>query len=32
MEHPDHLEPGTQADNKRDVWALWSDGIDPDSL
>ena len=30
--NPDHLEPGTQADNKRDDWALWSDGVDPDFL
>jgi hypothetical protein len=30
--NPDHLEIGSQADNKRDDWAHWAYGTDPDYL
>ncbi|SDJ39010.1 HNH endonuclease [Lutimaribacter saemankumensis] len=30
--NPDHLEIGSQADNKRDDWANWAYGVDPDLL
>jgi hypothetical protein len=30
--NPDHLELGSQADNKRDDWACWAYGVDPDYL
>ncbi|WP_296429816.1 hypothetical protein [Roseovarius sp. BRH_c41] len=29
---PEHLEIGSQADNKRDDWANWAYGVDPDYL
>ncbi|WP_135505212.1 HNH endonuclease [Roseovarius aestuariivivens] len=30
--NPAHLEIGSQADNKRDDWANWAYGVDPDYL
>ena len=30
--NPHHLELGSQADNKRDDWANWAYGVDPDFL
>jgi hypothetical protein len=30
--NPDHLALGTQADNKRDDWEDWANGIDFDYL
>jgi hypothetical protein len=26
--NPDHLQFGTQADNKRDDWEYWAGGVD----
>jgi len=30
--NPEHLEIGSQRDNKRDDWEYWAYGIDPDYL
>ena len=30
--NPEHLELGTQADNKRDDWEFWAGGVDFDLL
>ena len=30
--NPEHLELGTQADNKRDDWEHWAGGVDYDWL
>ena len=30
--NPEHLEIGSQADNKRDDWEHWAGGTDPDFL
>lgn len=31
-QNPQHLVPGSQADNKRDDWLHWAYGTEPDCL